>query len=125
MTTFKPSDMHFVPLGGSDEIGMNANLYHFDSSWLMVDLGISFPDETMTGADVVLPDISFIEKRRDSLCGLVLTHAHEDHFGAIPYLWDSPWMPDLRKSVHARLSKGEARGQFEQVAHPDARDQAG
>ena len=88
MTTFKPSDMHFVPLGGSDEIGMNANLYHFDSSWLMVDLGISFPDETMTGADVVLPDISFIEKRRDSLCGLVLTHAHEDHFGAIPYLWD-------------------------------------
>ena len=53
----------------------------------MVDLGISFPDDSMPGVDVVLPDISFIEKRRDQLDGMVLTHGHEDHFGAFPYMW--------------------------------------
>ena len=84
---YKASDLLFVPLGGSGEIGMNANLYHYDGRWLMVDLGISFPDESMPGIDVVLPDLSFIEQRRDSLAGLVLTHGHEDHLGAIPYMW--------------------------------------
>ena len=84
---YKASDLLFVPLGGSGEIGMNANLYHYDGSWLMVDLGISFPDDSMPGIDVVLPDLSFIEKRRDALAGLVLTHGHEDHLGAIPYMW--------------------------------------
>ncbi|MEC7050625.1 MAG: ribonuclease J [Pseudomonadota bacterium] len=84
---YKASDLLFVPLGGSGEIGMNANLYHYDGSWLMVDLGISFPDDSLPGIDVVLPDLSFIEQRRDSLAGLVLTHGHEDHLGAIPYMW--------------------------------------
>ncbi|MEC7485735.1 MAG: ribonuclease J [Pseudomonadota bacterium] len=84
---YKASDLLFVPLGGSGEIGMNANLYHYDGSWLMVDLGICFPDDSMPGIDVVLPDLSFIEQRRDSLAGLVLTHGHEDHLGAIPYMW--------------------------------------
>ena len=84
---YKASDLLFVPLGGSGEIGMNANLYHYDGSWLMVDLGISFPDDSMPGIDVVLPDLSFIEQRHDALAGLVLTHGHEDHLGAIPYMW--------------------------------------
>jgi len=87
------SDLLFVPLGGSGEIGMNANLYHYDGSWLMVDLGISFPDDSMPGIDVVLPDLSFIEQRRDSLAGLVLTHGHEDHLGAIPYMWSQLGCP--------------------------------
>ena len=84
---YKATDLLFVPLGGSGEIGMNANLYHYKGRWLMVDLGISFPDDSMPGIDVVLPDLSFIEQRRDSLAGLVLTHGHEDHLGAIPYMW--------------------------------------
>ena len=84
---YSASDLLFVPLGGSGEIGMNANLYHYDGSWLMVDLGISFPDDSMPGIDVVLPDLSFIEERRNALAGLVLTHGHEDHLGAIPYMW--------------------------------------
>ena len=71
---YRNSDLLFVPLGGSGEIGMNANLYHYDGSWLMVDLGISFPDDSMPGIDVILPDLSFIEVRADSLAGLVLTH---------------------------------------------------
>ena len=87
------SDLLFVPLGGSGEIGMNANLYHYQGSWLMVDLGISFPDDSMPGIDVVLPDLSFIEQRRDSLAGLVLTHGHEDHLGAIPYMWSQLGCP--------------------------------
>jgi len=90
---YRPSDLLFVPLGGSGEIGMNANLYHYKGSWLMVDLGISFPDDSMPGIDVVLPDLSFIESRRDALAGLVLTHGHEDHLGAIPYMWSKLGCP--------------------------------
>ena len=90
---YNNSDFLFVPLGGSGEIGMNANLYHYDGTWLMVDLGISFPDDSMPGIDVVLPDLSFIEQRRDRLAGLVLTHGHEDHLGAIPYMWSQLGCP--------------------------------
>ncbi|MEM7025076.1 MAG: ribonuclease J [Pseudomonadota bacterium] len=83
-----PQELVFLPLGGAGEIGLNLNLYGLDDEWLMVDLGISFADETLPGVDIILPDPSFIEERRNDLKGLVLTHAHEDHFGAIPYLWE-------------------------------------
>ena len=91
--SFSDSDLVFVPLGGSGEIGMNANLYHYHGRWLMVDLGISFADESMPGIDVVLPDLTYIADRKDKLEGLILTHAHEDHFGAIPYLWERLQVP--------------------------------
>ena len=84
---YSKDDLLFAPLGGSGEIGMNVNLYHFRDSWIMVDLGISFPDESTPGVDIILPDLKFIADRREQLAGLVLTHGHEDHFGAIPYLW--------------------------------------
>lgn len=81
-------DLYFLPLGGSDEIGMNVNLYGYAGQWLMVDLGITFGDDTTPGVDVILPDISSIEPHKDKLCGLLLTHGHEDHIGAVPYLWE-------------------------------------
>ena len=81
-------ELLFVPLGGAGAIGLNLNLYRLDDKWLMVDLGLSFADETLPGVEIVLPDPSFIAERSESLCGLVLTHAHEDHFGALPYLWE-------------------------------------
>ena len=81
-------ELLFVPLGGAGEIGLNLNLYGLDERWLMVDLGISFADEFLPGAEIVLPEPGFIEAQRNDLLGLVLTHAHEDHFGAVPYLWD-------------------------------------
>ena len=81
-------ELLFVPLGGAGEIGLNLNLYRLDDQWLMVDLGLSFADETLPGVEIVLPDPSFIAERSESLCGLILTHAHEDHFGALPYLWE-------------------------------------
>ena len=102
-------DVLFVPLGGSGEIGMNANLYHANGEWLMVDLGISFPDETMPGIDVVLPDLSFIESRKDALKGLVVTHGHEDHLGAIPYLWEKLGCPIYATPFTMALIRGKLR----------------
>ena len=93
MTDIHQDDLIFLPLGGSGEIGMNANLYHYKGRWLMIDLGISFPDDTMPGVDVVLPDLRFIEARAEKLEAIILTHAHEDHFGAIPYLWERLKVP--------------------------------
>jgi ribonuclease J len=79
-------ELIFLPLGGSGEIGMNVNLYGTQGKWVMVDLGMTFADPRYPGVDVVLPDLSFIEERRKDLLGIVLTHGHEDHIGAIPYL---------------------------------------
>lgn len=79
--------LHFLPLGGAGEIGMNLNLFCFRDRWLMVDLGVTFGDPSMPGIDVITPDPKFIAERADRLDGLVLTHAHEDHIGAVAHLW--------------------------------------
>ena len=79
-------ELIFLPLGGSGEIGMNVNLYGCQGKWVMVDLGMTFGDPRYPGIDIVLPDLSFIEARAKDLLGIVLTHGHEDHIGAIPYL---------------------------------------
>jgi ribonuclease J len=80
-------DLIFLPIGGTGQIGMNLSLYGLDGQWIAVDFGISFADERTPGVDLILPDITFLEENKDKLLGIVLTHAHEDHFGAIPYLW--------------------------------------
>ncbi len=85
------NDLVLLPLGGTGEIGMNCYCYGVgpveDRRWLMVDLGVKFGEDSEPGIDVVLPDISFIAKDRRNLAGLVLTHAHEDHLGAVAWLW--------------------------------------
>ncbi|WP_137391356.1 ribonuclease J [Rhodoligotrophos defluvii] len=90
----------FLPLGGAGEIGMNTYLYGFgpanDRVWIMVDLGVKFSEDHEPGIDVVLPDLSFATSLGDRLLAIVLTHAHEDHFGAVGYLW-----PSLRVPVYA------------------------
>src|SRR4028118_1908859 len=78
-------ELLFLALGGSGEIGMNVNLYGCDGKWIMVDLGMTFADPAYPGIDLILPDLTFIEERRKDLLGIVLTHGHEDHIGAIPY----------------------------------------
>jgi len=80
-------ELVFVPLGGTGEIGMNLNLYGLDGKWLMLDLGVTFGEDALPGIEVVMPDPSFIEERKADLLAIVLTHAHEDHLGAVPYLW--------------------------------------
>lgn len=82
-----PDELLFLPLGGSNEIGMNLNLYYYRGKWLMVDLGIGFADDYLPGIDIVVPNIDFIVQHKKDILGLVLTHAHEDHLGAVGYLW--------------------------------------
>ena len=79
--------LYFVPLGGAGEIGMNLNVYGYAGDWLIIDCGVTFGDDSRPGVDVVMPDPGFIVEHRDRLLGIVATHAHEDHIGAIPYLW--------------------------------------
>ena len=85
-------ELLFLPLGGTEEIGMNVNCYGWgtpdDADWLIIDLGITFGDDTTPSIDVIVPDIQYMEEHRDRLLGIVLTHGHEDHLGAVPYLWD-------------------------------------
>ncbi len=95
---FRPVDDAFdvIPLGGAGGFGMNLTLYGHAGKWLMVDLGMGFANERVPGVDLLVPDPSFITERRRDLVGLVLTHAHEDHLGAVPFLW-----PRLRCPVYA------------------------
>jgi ribonuclease J len=111
---FSPEDeLLFLALGGSGEIGMNVNLYGCQGQWLMVDLGMTFSGNEYPGVDLVFADLEFIEDRADKLVGIVLTHAHEDHIGAVPYfaaelgvpLYATPFTAELvrRKLAEAGL----------------------
>ncbi len=80
------NELLFLALGGSGEIGMNVNIYGTQGKWVMVDCGMTFGDPYYPGIELVLPELEFIEDRADDLLGIVLTHGHEDHIGAIPYL---------------------------------------
>ena len=102
------SELVFAPLGGLGEIGMNCALYGYGPEnarqWLMVDLGVAFAGEDLPGVDLIMPDLSFIEKAKKNLVGIVITHAHEDHIGALAELW-----PDLGAPVYmTRFAAGLA-----------------
>ena len=90
----------FCPLGGSGEIGMNMNLYAYGKpeslKWIIVDVGVTFADDTVPGVDLIYPDPGFIVDKKDDLLGIVLTHAHEDHIGAIVHVW-----PKLKCKIYA------------------------
>jgi ribonuclease J len=104
------NELLFLALGGSGEIGMNVNLYGSQGKWLMVDLGMTFADPAYPGVELVLPDLTFIEQNRADLLGIVLTHGHEDHIGAIPYL-----AGDLGVPLYAtRFTAGLIAGKLEE-----------
>jgi len=96
----KKEEFIFCPLGGSGEIGMNMNLFAYGNQenrkWIIVDIGVTFADDTIPGIDLIYPDPGFIVNKKDDLVGLVLTHAHEDHIGAIAHIW-----PKLLCNIYA------------------------
>ncbi len=100
MKRSKDDELVFLPLGGSNEIGMNFNCYGYgppdDRKWIIVDVGITFGDQTTPGVEIIMPDPTFIEQHAEDIIGIVLTHAHEDHIGALGWLW-----PRLRAPLYA------------------------
>ncbi|MGB7655194.1 MAG: ribonuclease J [Novosphingobium sp.] len=96
-------ELLFCALGGSGEIGMNVNLYGTEGKWLMVDLGMTFGANEYPGTELVFADLDFIEERRKDLVGVVLTHAHEDHIGAVPYFAAELGVPLYATPFTARL----------------------
>lgn len=100
-------ELLFCALGGSGEIGMNVNLYGCRGKWMMVDMGVTFADHAYPGIDLVLPDLQFIEERADDLAGIVLTHGHEDHIGALAYLAEDLGVPLYATAFTAGLIRGK------------------
>src|SRR4051812_8824913 len=86
---------------------MNVNLYGCQGKWLMVDMGVTFADPAYPGVEIILPDLQFIEEQRDKLVGIVLTHGHEDHIGALPYLADDLGAPLFASKFTAGLIRGK------------------
>ena len=93
-------ELLFCPLGGSGEIGMNMNLYAYgkenNRKWIIIDMGVTFADDSIPGIDLIMPDPGFIIDKKDDLLGIVLTHAHEDHIGAVAHIW-----PELKCKLFA------------------------
>src|SRR5690348_7895863 len=100
-------ELLFCALGGSGEIGMNVNLYGCRGQWIMVDLGLTFAGPDFPGIDLILPDLEFIEDQQQRLAGIVLTHGHEDHIGAIPYLAEELKSPLFATPFTAGLIAGK------------------
>ena len=99
-----------IPLGGLGEIGKNITLYEYDGDMFLVDCGMSFPDEEMPGIDIVIPDFTYILENKTKIKGMVITHGHEDHIGAIPYL-----LKDFNLPIYAtRLTIGLIEGKLKE-----------
>ena len=96
----KKDELIFCPLGGSGEIGMNMNLYAYGNEesqkWIIIDMGVTFADDSIPGIDLIIPDAGFIIDKKDDLLGIVLTHAHEDHIGSVVHIW-----PKLKCKIYA------------------------
>ena len=105
----------YLPLGGAGEIGMNCYVYGYgkpgQERLIVVDLGVTFPDmDTTPGVDLIFPDVTWLEERKDRIDGIFITHAHEDHVGAIGHLWDKLDAPVYARSftsIHARRKMEE------------------
>ena len=98
-------ELLFLSLGGSGEIGMNLNMYHYNGKWLVVDMGIGFSDYRFPGIEIIVPNISFLIEKQKDVVGIVLTHAHEDHIGGVPYLWPDVKVPIYTNNFTATVLK--------------------
>ncbi len=123
--SFRPPEdaVWFLALGGTGEIGMNLSLYGTAGKWLMVDCGITFGDDTTPGVEIIMPDVSFIAERKDDLAGLVLTHGHEDHIGAIEHVRSRFQCPIYATKftaelIRAKIARSELAGRARVIELP-------
>ena len=116
-TYLKAADdtLYFIPLGGSEQFGVNLNVYLHKGQMLLIDCGIGFADDFYPGIDLLLPDPAFVESNIKHLQGIIITHAHEDHIGAVPYLWQR-----IKAPIYCSAFTGEVlRKKFEENGHKD------
>src|SRR5690625_5292783 len=85
-TVSKQGKLKIIPLGGMGEVGKNITLFEYENNIIIVDCGMTFPEDEMLGVDVVIPDVTYLIKNKSKIKGLFITHGHEDHFGAVPYV---------------------------------------
>ena len=101
--------LRIIPLGGLGEIGKNMMMMEYENDIIVIDAGLMFPEEEMLGIDLVIPDISYLLEKQEKIRGIVITHGHEDHIGALPYLLPSLMCPFIPQNLPMGLSRSSLR----------------
>ena len=109
MKNVNNSKLRIIPLGGLEQIGMNITAFEFEDSIVVVDCGLAFPEDDMLGIDLVIPDVTYLKQNIDKVKGFVITHGHEDHIGALPYILKDINVPVYSTKLTISLIEGKLK----------------